>query len=191
LQPAWLICISGGGGCSESPAAFQTMQEKPSRAFELRGENRVTNRLSRSTAIAVTSLLFLAVPPGRTCEFSTDYFYQITALKGRVVGLNSRFYAPRWSRQAFARRNTKLALYKYSWPPVRNSMPIRTVETDVNGKFDFGPVNAGHYTLIIGDADSFNVEVKDNPKRTATITIDVSPVSPDCTGGHELLVKTE
>jgi hypothetical protein len=34
----------------------------------------------------------------------------------------------------------------------------------------------------------FDVEVTDSVKATKSITIDVSPVHPDCTGGHEFIV---
>ena len=47
----------------------------------------------------------------------------------------------------------------------------------------------GHYTLRIDGGSLFDVEVKDLPRVTASLTIDVSPVSPDCTGGHEFIVK--
>ena len=71
-------------------------------------------------------------------------------------------------------------------PPV-----IRTVETDTEGRFDFGPLGTGHYTLAIDGNDSFDVEIKVLPQATESVTIDVSPVFPDCTGGHEFVVKTK
>ena len=67
---------------------------------------------------------------------------------------------------------------------------IRTVETDDRGNFDFGPLRIGHYTLRIDDSVWFDVEVKDLPQVTESVTIDVSPFYPDCTGGREFLVKT-
>jgi hypothetical protein len=63
-------------------------------------------------------------------------------------------------------------------PPI-----IRSVETDNKGRFDFGPLGTGHYTLIIDDEDSFDVEIKELPQVTESVTIDVTPVFPDCTGG--------
>jgi hypothetical protein len=56
--------------------------------------------------------------------------------------------------------------------------------------FDFGPLRTGHYRLAIDDKDSFDVEIKELPQVTESVTIDVSPVYPDCTGGHEFIVRT-
>ena len=69
-------------------------------------------------------------------------------------------------------------------PPI-----VKTLETDSKGAFDFGSLRTGHYTLAIDDEESFDVEIKELPQVTESITIDVSPVYPDCTGGHEFNVK--
>jgi hypothetical protein len=52
----------------------------------------------------------------------------------------------------------------------------------------------GHYILESeekqwGRRDLYDVEVKDLIHKTESITIDVSPSFPDCTGGHEFLVQ--
>jgi hypothetical protein len=153
----------------------------------------MTTRLARNTAVVVASLLLLAVSQGRACEWAIGYFYQVTALKGRVVGTHSHLYFPRWPRQSFARKHAKLALYEYRWPRAGNNLPlVRAVETDTKGVFDFGSVGTGHYTLVIDGGSSFDVELEENSKgRSETLTIDVSPVFPDCTGGHELTVNIE
>lgn len=52
---------------------------------------------------------------------------------------------------------------------------MKAVETDGDGKFDFGPIKTGHYTLRV-DGDQFDVEVKDLPLITESVTIDVTPV---------------
>jgi hypothetical protein len=67
---------------------------------------------------------------------------------------------------------------------------VKKVETDGNGMFDFGVLRTGHYTLAIDDEDFFDVEIKVLPQITESVTIDVSPVFPDCTGGHEFHIKT-
>ena len=72
---------------------------------------------------------------------------------------------------------------------------VKVTETDPKGYFDFGEIAPGHYTLILDDgvwgtSDWFDVEVKQQPKQTVTVTIDVSPAFPDCSGGHEFIVKT-
>jgi len=85
-----------------------------------------------------------------------------------------------------------LALYEYRWPLAAwdEALVVKTVETDNNGNFNFGPVKTGHYRLRIDEKDSFDVEVKqDLPRVTESVIVDVSPVHPDCTGGHELIVR--
>lgn len=61
-------------------------------------------------------------------------------------------------------------------PPV-----VKTVETDGNGAFDFGPLRIGHYTLTIDGEDSFDIEIKELPQATESVTIDVSLVSMNST----------
>jgi len=91
-------------------------------------------------------------------------------------------------RQSFIRKHAKLALYEYR-QPLDEMLLVKTIETDDSGSFDFGPLKLGHYMLRIDDNDLFDVEVKDLPRKTESVTIDVSPISPDCKGGHEFLVK--
>jgi hypothetical protein len=106
------------------------------------------------------------------------------------VGMTSHG-VPRWLRQSMARKHAKMALYEYRSPRAAwdDGSLIKTVETDAHGNFDFGPIGMGHYTLRIDDNDLFDVEVKDLPRVTDSVTIDVSPVSPDCKGGHEFIVR--
>lgn len=71
---------------------------------------------------------------------------------------------------------------------------VKAMETDADGKFDFGSLDEGHYTLIVddevwGSSEWFDVEIKNLPQRTASVTIDISPVTPDCKGGHEFVVS--
>ena len=146
---------------------------------------------AQNKAIVLASLLLLAVLQAHACTWAAGHFYQVTALKGQVVG-TTYHGLPRWLRQSFAKKHAKLVLYEYRWPRARNNMPpiIKTVETDGEAMFDFGPLRAGHYTLAIDDEDSFDVEIKELPQVTDSVTIDVSPVYPDCTGGHEFSVRT-
>ena len=139
-------------------------------------------------ALIVACLLLLSVSQASACEWAIGYFYQVTALKGRVVGADIRGL-PRWLRQSFVRKHAMLTLYEYQWPRVPSNLPfVKTVETDNDGRFDFGPVKTGHYTLVV-DKDQFDVEVKDLPSSTESVTVDVSPFYPDCTGGHEFIVR--
>ena len=73
---------------------------------------------------------------------------------------------------------------------------VKNVVTDQDGRFDFGPLNDGHYTLVIDwpskSAHSFDVELKRNlAKQTSDIKIDVTWFYPDCTGGHEFVVSSQ
>lgn len=145
----------------------------------------------KSTAIVVASVLLFTGSQARACSWAVGYFYQMTALKGQVVG-STHHGLPRWLRQSFAKKHAKLVLYEYRWPRNRNDMPpiVKTLETDGKGAFDFGPLRTGHYTLVINGEDSFDVEIKEPPKVTESVTIDVSPVYPDCSGGHEFSIRT-
>jgi len=145
----------------------------------------------KKTAIVLAFLLLFAVLQARACTWAVGHFYQVTALKGHVVGTTYQGL-PRWLRQSFAKQHAKLALYEYRWPRARNDMPpiVKTLETDDKGMFDFGPLGTGHYTLAIDGEDWFDVEIKELPQVTESVTIDVSPVYPHCTGGHEFNVKT-
>lgn len=142
----------------------------------------------RKLTPAIISLVLLSASPVSACILA-PYFHQITALKGRVVGTHSHhIFAPRWLRQSFVRKHAKLALYEYR-QPWDETLLVKTIETDDRGSFDFGPLKLGHYTLRIDDNDLFDVEVKDLPRETESVIIDVSPINPDCKGGHEFLVK--
>ena len=98
--------------------------------------------------------------------------------------------------QRVKRGNANLRLYDYRWPgSVRERQSIATVRTDERGRFDFGTMQEGHYTLVIDWAaehsDQFDVEIKKLPAETSSVKIDVSPVDPDCTGGHEFVSYSE
>jgi len=155
----------------------------------------MSRRMITATAVIVL-VLTLGVSRILACSWSIDYFYQVTSLRGTVVG--SRFpilHSFRWFRQSVVRPKAKLILYDYCWPcDVRSLAPFKTVFTDDDGKFDFGAVKPSHYYLRIDDdkdslSDWFAVEVKRTPNPKESETIDISPVSPDCTGGHEFIIR--
>ena len=91
--------------------------------------------------------------------------------------------------------NLKLDLYEYRWPIAqRSDMPlVKSIHSQADGHFDFGSIPEGHYALVIDDswggASWFDVEITQGVKATHSVMIDVSPVYPDCTGGHEFLVQ--
>ena len=140
--------------------------------------------------LAIISLALLFAFHTSACSLVLGYFYQLTSLKGRVVGTKEHhvFDPPRWLRQSVVQNHAKLTLYEYR-QPFDKRLLVKTVETDDHGSFDFGPLGIGHYTLRIDDENSFYVEIKDLPRKTESVTIDVSPVYPDCSGGHEFIVK--
>jgi hypothetical protein len=140
-------------------------------------------------ALTIGLLGLLSVSQTRACTLALGYFYQVSALKGRVVGAHNLTYAPRWLRQSFVRKHAKLALYEYRQPWDESSL-VKTVEADNQGDFDFGSLKIGRYTLRLDDNDLFAIEVKELPRITASVTIDVSPIHPDCKGGHEFIVRT-
>jgi hypothetical protein len=99
-------------------------------------------------ALAVASLMLGLESNTIACTFARGYFYQVTALKGRVVGSTWQGL-PRWLRQSLARNHAKLVLYEYLWPLASwdEAPVVRTVETDSHGNFDFGLLRIGHYML--------------------------------------------
>ena len=125
------------------------------------------------------------------CTWATGYFHQVTAVRGQVVG--SSWASFRWLRQSFSVGDAKLTLYEYRFPAKGELRKVAVTSADRHGRFDFGPVPMGHYFLDIQVRGSdrmgglFDVEVTEAVRTTKSITIDVSPIMPDCTGGHEFI----
>ena|SRR5436190_23347248 len=147
--------------------------------------------------LVVVLILFVAAQ-AYPCSWAKGYFYQVTRMRGKVVGakMGPLQYA-RWLRQSFVRSGARLAVYEYHWPiHSRSEMPlVKATEADSHGSFDFGVLKPGHYTLIVDDAawghsDWFDFEVTSLPRETLSVTVDISPHFPDCKGGHELIVKS-
>lgn len=155
---------------------------------------------SRMMSLLLAAAMFFSlVPRAQSCTLARGYFHQITRLRGKVVGADLGMFQWRWLRQAFTQNKSTLTLYNYSptLMPRSEMQIVRTARTDRQGTFDFGPLPVGHYTLVIEDspghkADWFYVQVvTDLPKETTAVTIDVSPVFPDCSGGHEFQVNSK
>jgi hypothetical protein len=145
-------------------------------------------------------LALLLVPGNSTaCTWVDGHFFQVTALRGRVVGSRiGPLQHARWLRQSFARRNVRLSLFRYRRPLMEGGqMPlVKAIVTDGMGRFDFGEVPVGHYTLVVDDAgwhtsDWFDVQFTRRGNPTLGLTIDASPSFPDCSGGHEFVVTTD
>ena len=127
----------------------------------------------------------------QACSLAPGYFHQVTLLRGRIVGKSLGPFGFSWLRQAFRMSDSTLTLYEYRSAKMEELRTVASVKTDSHGNFDFGLIPKGHYLLnvIVKDSDRlgglFEVEVTDAVKATKRITIDVSPIHPDCTGGHE------
>lgn len=68
-------------------------------------------------AAAIASLLSVAGSEILGCEWAIDYFYQVTNLRGTVVGSDFPvLHSFRWYRQFVVRPQAKLMLYEFCWP---------------------------------------------------------------------------
>jgi len=150
--------------------------------------------VSARRIIAIVMFVVLISSLGGACSWVVGHFHQVTAIRGRVVGRNLGPLQFRWLRQSFSVSEATLTLYEYRpLAKVEDRKKIAVIKTDSHGNFDFGAVPKGHYSLDIGVKDSdrmggwFDVEVTDTVKPTNNIVIDVSPIAPDCTGGHEFI----
>ena len=134
--------------------------------------------------------------PAYPCSWANGFFNQVTQLRGNVVrAQESSFLGVRWRGRLAARKGAELTLYEYRWPiKSRSDMPlVKSINTDTQGHFDFGPLKHGHYTLTIEDGESddwYDVEVANLPQETVSVTVNITPAHPDCRGGHEFLVST-
>jgi hypothetical protein len=152
--------------------------------------------MTRFCRIALLAALVFRVQQAFPCSWAIGYFHQVIHLRGTLVGMDSHGW-PRWIRQRATRSNVKLSLFECRWPlhDWKERPLVKTVQTDRDGEFDFGSVKDGHYTLVIdwpvAHGDSFDVEIRGLPRPTKSVTIDVSPVYPDCSGGHEFIALSE
>ena len=149
--------------------------------------------MKRKAVIAIPLLLTIFTAVCYGCQF-VDSFHQVTALRGRVVGKNLWLFQFRWLRQSFSVSSGTLTLYEYRSPAkVSELKKVAVVRSDSHGNFDFGKLPIGHYYLNIesrrSDAlnDWFEVEVNETVKPTDNVLIDISPIRPDCSGGHEFI----
>jgi hypothetical protein len=113
-----------------------------------------------------------------------------------VVGRSLGPFQLKWLRRLFSVSGAELTLYNYDQPfDWTNKLPAvaRTRATPA-GQFEFGDIKQGHYRLEISDGnldDLFDVEITNRVSKTKSILIDVSPIFPDCTGGHQFEVEAE
>jgi len=73
----------------------------------------MNHRFHKNTAgIVFAAILLAEVPEVRACTWVAGYFYQVSTLKGTVVGTNATLlHSIRWFRQSIDRQNAKLTLY--------------------------------------------------------------------------------
>jgi len=119
-------------------------------------------------------------------------------LQGTVVGVDKSDFRHkvRLLRQRVLRDDANVTLYEYPGElrDIGSPRVIAKAKTDKQGHFDLGGVPDGHYSLEIEvpwGEDWYDVQVTHMPKSTASVTIDVSPNYPDCTGGHEFISRPE
>ena len=136
------------------------------------------------------------------CTLAHGHFHQVTAIRGQVVGHERQLFNPRWFRQPFSVDNASLTLYQYRSDENRSPTTkiadlkrITAITADSRGKFDFGAIPKGHYFLavFVNSTDtmggSFDVEITDAVAPAQSIVLDVSGISPDCTGGNEFIER--
>jgi hypothetical protein len=93
-----------------------------------------------------------------------------------------------------SRNDVRLTLYTYPEYAhgIKVGHEVKSVGVDQRGSFDFGALTDGHYTLEIKGPelnDSYDVQITALPRPTSSVTIDISPNYPDCTGGHVFTTK--
>jgi len=151
---------------------------------------------------AIVVLLFAAVFTNISygCSF-IDVFHQVTASGNsitRASGGELRPFSVQVAASVVCVGNATLTLYEYRTPAkVSELNKIAVADTDAHGNFDLGKIEIGHYFLNI-DAkgstvlkDWFEVEVTDKVKPTESVLIDISPIHPDCKGGHEFIERKQ
>lgn len=143
-------------------------------------------------ACLLTALLSLTLCAD-ACTFNVGYFHQVTRLKGRVVGKSLPVFRFRWLRQMFSVSGAELEVYEYQgWHWKEDSKPLARIVANSAGEFEFAALKEGHYSIQVkggGLAGWFDVEITNQVPPTERMTIDISPVSPDCSGGHQIEVE--
>jgi hypothetical protein len=149
--------------------------------------------VERVRKVLQIAVIVLFAVNGWSCEWSPGYFHQITSLKGVVVGKALGPFSTRWLRQSFKVSGAQLSLLQYRDPlDAYRGAALKRVNSDSSGRFDFGSMPDGHYFLEIESEDLhdfFEVEITQKVPKTKSIKVDVSPVTPDCKGGHEFIVE--
>jgi len=144
--------------------------------------------------LRITALILLVcfATHADACSWTVGYFRQVTRLKGKVVGKSLGPLQFRWLRRAFSVSGAELEVYEYSRPWPKDAQPFARTVANPAGEFEFAALKEGHYTLRIrggGMQDAFDVEITSKVPFTKEVTLDISPIFPDCSGGHEFEVQ--
>ena len=115
--------------------------------------------------------------------------YEVSHVRGRVVGKSLGLLQFRWLRRRFAGASADLQLLTHQ-VPYRTGAPygfVRAMAADQSGLFDFGDVPPGEYALsvhLIPNEAGIMFHFAVNPNmRTRGILIDASPAPYcDCCG---------
>jgi len=126
------------------------------------------------------------------CSLAIGHFHQVTSIKGKVVG--SSWIPVRWIRQSISVKDARLMLYEYrASARLEERKKIAEITSGNDGSFDFGSIPPGHYSLVVEMKNSdrmggwFDVEITESVRATKSVTLDVSPIHPDCSGGNEFI----
>jgi hypothetical protein len=145
----------------------------------------------------LTILLFFAICSSVGFARSlVESFHEVTAIRGRVVGRDLGPVQSLSLRQSSDAKGADLTLYEYqAVEHLEDLKLVAKVKSDDSGHFDFGSIAEGRYILRIvakgSGEDRFEVKVTPKAKPTESILVDVSPVMPDCSGGHKSIVKVK
>jgi hypothetical protein len=145
--------------------------------------------------ITALALLVCFATHADACSWTVGYFHQVTRLKGRVVGKSLGPLQFRWLRRAFSVSGAELEIFEYQgrhW--TKDNKPVARTVANSSGEFEFTDLKEGHYTLHINGgemSDWFDVEITNKAPPTKQVTLDISPIFPDCSGGHGFEVQAE
>lgn len=146
--------------------------------------------MKRPLIVALIVAILFGAEELHSCSLVEGYFYQLSRLRGVVVGIQPGWWG--WLRGRIPAANATMRLYTYCSPcRITDRELVKVVATNAKGQFDFGSLQNGHYILVIDwptNAGTFDVEIKSSPTPTELVMIDVSPIKPDCKGGHTFKV---
>jgi hypothetical protein len=94
----------------------------------------------------------------------------------------------------FSVSRAQLEVFEDSSTTLSHPKLLAQTVSDKAGEFEFGTLKEGRYALHIkgsGMDDWFAVEITNKALATKRIMVDISPIHPDCSGGHAILIEAE